>query len=683
MTVGIAFRDDGATRDLRRINRLMNETRSDFNRLGDDIEDTEDSSRSMSRTLLRGLNDVEDSADDASDEVRGLHREVDDASSSFGFLGKAGAAAGATIAAGLGIALGAATALVTEMDKAFSRFEAKTGTTGQELEELKAIATDVYRKGFSENITQATDDVAVLNSMFSNLDYGEVQAIAEGAYTISDLWGTEVKEVGKTLQTMMANFDDLSHTDAMDLMTTAFQKTGDYSDDLLDTFNEYSVYFSKLGLDAQEFTGILIRGAENGAFNMDKVGDAVKELGIRVIDGSKTTAEGFNAIGLDADEMAKKFGEGGESSQKAFAATIAGLAAMKDPVEQNTAGVALFGTQWEDVREDVILSMADSASAVEGFQGSTENATQSMQDNFGTKMTQIWRDLQLGMAEAFGEAGGQDLLNGFASVVESIVPKIESLITKAVGFANVMRENWPIIKEVAIGIGAFVGVLAAVKAGIATVTAVQWLWNAALAANPITWVVAGIAALIAIGVVLYRNWDTVKEKAGQLWGKTKEVFGNIFNWAKEKIQPVVDFFKGLGDKFNDFKNAIANFKMPKWISSIGGAIGKAASKVSGFINGSHATGLASVPHDNYVANLHEGESVLTAKQSNALRSAGMLKENANGTPTLKLGGSASRNKPNAASHQFIFNISGNNPSEIAQQVRDVISDMLDSELQTT
>ena len=76
---------------------------------------------------------------------------------------------------------------------------------------------------------------------------------------------------------------------------------------------------------------------------MDKVGDAVKEFGIRAIDGSKGTKEGFDAIGLNADEMAEKFTAGGETANNAFAATIAGLAAMKNPVEQNAAGVALLG----------------------------------------------------------------------------------------------------------------------------------------------------------------------------------------------------------------------------------------------------------------------------------------------------------------------------------------------------
>ena len=109
---------------------------------------------------------------------------------------------------------------------------------------------------------------------------------------------------------------------------------------------EYAVQFKQLGFNAEEFTGILITGAQNGAWSIDKVGDAIKEFNIRVKDGSKTTTEGFEALGLDAQVMARKFAIGGDSAKQAFNETVAALASMKDPVEQNIAGVNLFGTMW-------------------------------------------------------------------------------------------------------------------------------------------------------------------------------------------------------------------------------------------------------------------------------------------------------------------------------------------------
>jgi hypothetical protein len=228
------------------------------------------------------------------------------------------------------------------------------------------------------------------------------------------------------------------------------------------------------------------------------------------------------------------------------------------------------------------------------------------------------------------------------NLVEDLAPFGSTVLEGIQSFTSYINDNWPTVSNIVVGLGVAVGsfvimmkgmqiistinmLMTAWRAGTLLNTQAQWALNASMLANPITWVIAGIAALIAIGVLLWKNWDTVKEKAGQLWDKTKEVFGNIYKWGMEKIQPVVDFFKSLKDKFDDFKSAISNFKMPKWVSSIGNVFSGAASKVKGLFDGSHATGLASVPFDGYTAQLHKDESVLTAKQSNALREAGILK----------------------------------------------------------
>lgn len=626
------------------------------------------------KDFSKGLRGAAKNVNDFDRKVQRTKNQVNDfgkkSLQTFKSIGAAAVALGSTAIAGLGTAVAS---LYKEMDTAYSMLKAKSGATGEELNELKAIATSVYKKGFGESIDQVVNDVATLNSMFSNLDYGEVQTIAEGAMTIGKLWGAETKEVGRAVQGMMNNFKGLSHSDALDLITTAFQKTGDYSNDLLDTFNEYAVHFSKLGLTAEEFTGILIRGAQAGAFNMDKVGDAVKEFGIRAIDGSKSTKEGFAGIGLSADEMAKKIGEGGESAQQAFMATIAALAAMEDPVERNAAGVALFGTMWEDLRDDVILSMSDGAAAVEGFEGATSRAAEAMQNNFASKMDKLWRTLKVGIAEAFDNAGGGELLDVLIKKAEEFIPVVENMVSGAVNFGNTIRDNWPIIKEVIGIVGTFVGILGAIKLGIIGVTAAQTAWNVVMNANPVGLIVMGVAALvtgiiwlwknfdvvkekanelwqklldnpmmalvtgpigglIAAGILLYQNWDTIKAKADELWTKLQEVFGGIYDWGVTKIQAVVGFFQGLKDKFDQFKESISNFTPPTWVTTIGGAIGKGISWVANKINGSHASGLNKVPFDGYVAELHKGEMVIPARQSERLRQQGYNINNINRAP---------------------------------------------------
>lgn len=97
----------------------------------------------------------------------------------------------------------------------------------------------------------------------------------------------------------------------------------------------------------------------------------------------------------------------------------------------------------------------------------------------------------------------------------------------------------------------------AAATGIATgattaLTAAQWALNAAFVATPIGWIVLGLGAVVAAGVALYKNWDKIKQYAGQLWDKVKETFGGIkdsivgaFDSAKEKVS---GFFSWLDQK---------------------------------------------------------------------------------------------------------------------------------------
>lgn len=126
-----------------------------------------------------------------------------------------------------------------------------------------------------------------------------------------------------------------------------------------------------------------------------------------------------------------------------------------------------------------------------------------------------------------------------------------------------------------------------VAAGVAT--AATWAFNAALAVltSPITWIIAAIAALIAIGVLLYQNWDTVVEFAktawqglcdfisgicqaigeffSGLWTKLQEIFEPIGQWFGEKFQQAWDAIRNIfgnlgswfGGRWNDSKNALA------------------------------------------------------------------------------------------------------------------------------
>lgn len=544
---------------------------------------------------------------------------------------------------------------VIETETAFNRLSAKTGATGKDLKSLKSTATDVFNIGFGDSLGEISNDVGKLKGMFNDLGQKDFNNLAKGAYTIADLYDVGTDEVGKSVKTMTANFKGLSQTDALDLMTTAFQKTGDYSGDLLDTFNEYSPYFSAMGMSAKDFTNVLVKGSEVGAFNMDKVGDAVKEFSIRSIDGAKGTAEGFKTIGLDANDMATKIAQGGDSAKTAFAATIAGLANMKDPVKQNAAGVALFGTQWEDVRSNVVLAMGDGKDAVGQFKGATKEAETTMHSGFGERMLSMWRTLKTTVAEAFSSSGGSEMLSSLASTAEGLIPVFSSLVSTAVSGVSSIVSNWSSISGV---ISALSPILAGTAAGFATfkigilaVTAAQNAWkiatsgvqiatallNGTLAISPLGWVAIAIGAVIAVGVLLWKNWDTVRAAASALWSGLKTAFSGVMSAAKSFISPVVGFFQSLIDKWNSFKSAVANFKMPKIsLPSLGGL----KKYIPGFASGTNSApgGIAQVHEKGgEIIDLPRGsrvyphdKSVAMARAEGAQSSGNVFEINING-----------------------------------------------------
>lgn len=126
------------------------------------------------------------------------------------------------------------------------------------------------------------------------------------------------------------------------------------------------------------------------------------------------------------------------------------------------------------------------------------------------------------------------------------------------------------------GLAAAAEIAQSVAAGVAA--AATWALNGALAVltSPITLVIAAIAALIAIGVLLYQNWDTVVEFAktawqglcdfisgicqaigeffSGLWTKLQEIFEPIGQWFGEKFQQawdtIVNIFSGIGEWFS-------------------------------------------------------------------------------------------------------------------------------------
>lgn len=103
------------------------------------------------------------------------------------------------------------------------------------------------------------------------------------------------------------------------------------------------------------------------------------------------------------------------------------------------------------------------------------------------------------------------------------------------------------------------GLLGGQAAATSTATVAQTGLNAALRANPVGFVITVLEALIAVGVLVYKNWDWLKAGAQSLWNKFKDVsirigtafsgaFNKVKNAAKTALEWVGDKLSWLNDK---------------------------------------------------------------------------------------------------------------------------------------
>ena len=589
----------------------------------------------------------------------------------FKTVGAGAAALGAAGVAAFGASVGKT---VLDMGSSLDMLQAQTGATAEQMGVYGNAAKEVFSKGYGENIDEVTNALARVKQNMKNIDNGELGKVTSNAMLLAKTFDGDVNEVTRGTNNMMEAFG-ISADKAFDLFTAGGQRGLNFSNEMFDNVAEYASLFGTMGYSAEEYFGILERGSKAGVYNLDYVNDVMKEFQIRAKDGSKGTSDAMDELSKGAQKVWKDFLNGKGTVSDVASKVVGELQGMDDQVKANQIGVGLFGTKWEDLEAGAMYAMLGSKEAMKDFEGATDSAAATVEGSLKNRLISSWRELQVGIADVVNGAGAQEFLQGVADKADELVPKIQGIVEKAFEFGNTVRENWGPIKETLIGVGTAVGVVAVgmgalkvittvttmiqgFKTAMGLATAGQWAMNTAMLASPLTWVVVGIAAVVAAGVLLYRNWDTVKAKASELWQRLLDnpLLALVAGPFGAIIAAGITLYKHFDDVkrvFNSFKDAIMSFKVPGWVSKIGGALSGAASKVGNFISGSHASGLNTVPYDGYIAELHKGEMVIPARQSERIRAAGgsidnvdqMVQPSPGGVSSSTPGGSSPQSTP--------------------------------------
>lgn len=340
---------------------------------------------------------------------------------------------GKAIAGGFAVVGGAAIAaggyginLANDMDSAMNQFMATTGHAADSAEYYQDVLEKIYANNYGEDFRDIADSMALVNKNLGDMSAESLQSTTEAAFALRDTFDYDITESTRAAKAMMDNFG-ISGEKAFDLIAAGAQNNLDYSGEMIDSINEYSIQFGKLGFTADDMFNIFQKGADSGAWNLDKVGDAIKEFSIRAIDGSDSTAEGFKAIGLNAAEMAAEFGKGGESAKKAFSDTVKALSSIEDPLEKDAAGVALFGTMWEDLGPDVIAQLGDIESGAYSTGDALEEIQDIKYDDLGSMLEGLKRSVEM-LAVPLGEA----LIPVLTELIEEVLPVIQEVLPEVI-----------------------------------------------------------------------------------------------------------------------------------------------------------------------------------------------------------------------------------------------------------
>lgn len=431
-----------------------------------------------------------------------------------------------------------------EWGDAMQTMQANLGITADEAENLKGVAQDVFETGIAESADEAAQSVMLCKQSFGELSDTDLTNLSNQLLGISTRTGTDIQENARGAAQMMTAFG-ITGQEALDLIAAGYQENLNRSGDFADTLNEYSGLFADAGFSADQMLSVLSAGMQNGAFNTDKVADAIKELQIRMGDGTFEAA-----IGSFSTQTQNLFAEwqNGSATFSEVANSIGQDLEAMTPTEQQAA-LTTLSTQFEDLGVDASIALLQ---ASDGFEDATGKAQEFAKASPGEE----WQGSLNTIKDSLGEVG--------TTIMETFQPVLDVIAQLAQWFAALPA---PIQTFITV----FGGVIVLFTTLAPIVTAAATAFGALnLSLLPIAGVIAGIVAAIVAVIAIIKNWgeitewlsgmwDAIKEKASQIWTAIKDKISEIWDAIKQKVKDVVTSIKDtISNIWNSIKNTISN-----------------------------------------------------------------------------------------------------------------------------
>lgn len=290
--------------------------------------------------------------------------------------------------------------------------------------------------------------------------------------------------------------------------------------------------------------------------------------------GSKSQAEAFKAIGVSVTDSNGHL----RDSEAIFQDVITNLGKMSNETERDALAQQLMGKNAAELNpliEDGGKTYKMVADTLKKYDlDYVDQETLDKANQFNDQLDTMKLIGKVAFANISSQLAGYlapalekvvDLVGRFANWLSQLDPAVLTVIGTIAGFVAILAPLLIGIGKVAMGISSIINLVNLV--GGATT---------ALSLGPMVGIVAGIAAVIAIGVLLYKNWDKIKAAAKALGDKIKSVWTSIktattnawnsvknaitapFTAAYDKIKNIIKTIKGwfplkLGKIFKGLK----------------------------------------------------------------------------------------------------------------------------------
>ncbi|MEC0282328.1 phage tail tape measure protein [Terribacillus saccharophilus] len=400
-----------------------------------------------------------------------------------------------------------------------TNLQANLGLTADEAENLNGVVSDIFRNGVVSSVDEATDAVVMTKQTFKDLDDVGLEKISNQIIGLSKRTKTDFQENIRGAEQLMNGFG-MSGEEALNLISAGYQDGLNRSGDFTDSLVEYAPLFKEAGFSADEMLQIMKNGLDNGARNTDLVVDAVKELQIRMGDGTfEDSLDNFSEGTATVFEEWKN----GKATVADVATSVQGDLEKMSPAEQQEA-LSAISTQFEDLGINASANLFKVGDAFEDVNG---KADQMAEKTPGEKWESSLRELQSSL-QPIGE-----------NLIEALTPILDVLADMGDWFTKLPA---PIQTFITI-FGGVTGVAIVLAPAIIALAVAFGSLNIALL--PITAIILGIAAAIAGIVLVVQNWGAITDWISEKWSQ-------FTTWLSETVSSLVS---GFNEWFGNMKDA--------------------------------------------------------------------------------------------------------------------------------